>query len=176
MRSGRMPLGREFRAEAGVASVRVVAVSKDSHSTDACDRLTLSGIAGHYSGHPIRTLFRPRGRRRHCSRACPLSRAAVPFGQWNVCNASWAPPDFGQPGRLWIEAKPLVYLRSAAIAGPFGAVSRCGQPGSLGSSSPAAGSPAACLNQGSLGEPSLRCSAWWRTPCPGRRSRRLTCL
>ena len=22
----------------------------------------------------------------------PLSRAAVPFGQWNVCNASWAPP------------------------------------------------------------------------------------
>ena len=45
---------------------------KPSHSTDACDLSKLSGIAVGYSGHPIRTLFRPRGRRRHCSRAVPL--------------------------------------------------------------------------------------------------------
>ena len=36
-------------------------------------RSALSGIAGHYSGHPLRTLFRPCGLRRHCSRAVPLS-------------------------------------------------------------------------------------------------------
>ena len=33
------------------------AVSKDSLSTDACDLSTLSGIAGGWSGHPIRTRF-----------------------------------------------------------------------------------------------------------------------
>ena len=63
----------------------------------------------------------------------PLSRAAVPF--WSVerlqlCLVGIS--RFGQPGRLWIGVKLLVYLRSAAIAGPFEAVSRCGQPGSLG--------------------------------------------
>ena len=36
------------------------------------DRSALSGIAGHYSGHPLRTLFHPRGRRRLCSRGVPL--------------------------------------------------------------------------------------------------------
>ncbi len=49
-----------------------------------------------------------------------LVAGAVPFGQWNVCNALWAPPDFGQPGRLWIGAKLLEFLRSAAISGPLG--------------------------------------------------------
>ncbi len=32
---------------------------------DRCLRSVLSKIAGHYSGHPIRTQFRPRGRRQH---------------------------------------------------------------------------------------------------------------
>ena len=108
----------------------------------------------------------------------PLSRAAVPFGQWNVCNnALWASPGFGQPGRLWIEAKLLEFPRSAAIAGPFEAVSRCGQPGVAGLTrrTPLDHLRHAFESHVPFGT-SLRCFAWWRRPCTGRRSRRLTCL
>ena len=45
-------------AAVGGGGAKRRAVCKNvSHSTDACDRLKLSGIAGHYSGHPIRTRF-----------------------------------------------------------------------------------------------------------------------
>ena len=60
-------------------------VRKFSHSTEACDRSVLSGIAVQEPGHPVRTLFRPCGRRRHCSRGLPL-------GQWERLPPSWRAP------------------------------------------------------------------------------------
>ena len=55
-----------------------------SHSTDACDRSKLSGIAGGWSVHPIRT--------RPSFRTPPALFARCSFGQWNVCGALRAPP------------------------------------------------------------------------------------
>ena len=150
-------------------------VRKNSLPTDACRSVGAERNPGIGPGHPIRTRFVLVD---GAGTALALALVAGGDSLWSVEHLQRlvGASRCGQPGRLWIEAKLLVYLRSAAFSGPFGAVSRFGQPGSLGSSSPAAGSPAACLNQWSPGEPSLRCSAWWRTPCPGRRSRRLTYL
>ena len=116
----------------GWQAVELYCVSKDSHSTDACDRSTLSGIAGHYSGHPIRTRFVLAD---GAGTALALALVAGGGSVWSVerlqlCLVGIS--RFGQPGRLWIEAKLLEFLRSAAISGPFEAVSRCGQPGWLG--------------------------------------------
>ena len=69
---------------------------KVSHSPDACDRSKLSGMAEHCSGHPVRTLFRPRGRHRHCSRACS-------FEQWNIWPAV-ADTRVVRPGCLQVVA------------------------------------------------------------------------
>jgi len=60
----------------------------------------------------------------------PLSRAAVPFGQWNVCNALWAPPVVVSRG-CCRSGRTAGFPRYAVICGPFEAVSRCGQPGLL---------------------------------------------
>ena len=58
-----------------------------------------------------------------------LSRAAVPFGQRNVCNALWAPPDLASRGLLRIEAYRFVscgVLRANALVGPSPVYSRVG--------------------------------------------------
>ena len=91
----------------------------------------LSGIAVQEPSHPIRTLFRPRGRRRHCSRAVPLSveplrrvaRLPVLFSRllrieasrWVTCGLPDRAPVVSAgvllSGRLW-RLRPLVQLGS----------------------------------------------------------------
>ena len=114
------------------ASVGESGCKKLSHSTDACDRSTLSGLAVNKNSRSSysQPVSSSRTAPALISRL-PLTRAAVPFGQWNVCNALWAPPVLVSRGAV-DRSEPLGYLRSAAIAGPFEAVSRSGQPGLLG--------------------------------------------
>ena len=122
---------RSNRRSRGWGKRSSCAVSKDSHSTDACDLSTLSGIAGHYSGHPIRTrsvladdagtvhaLALCRGRRFHLG----SGTSGTPRGRLPLWSA----------GAAVDRRVPLGFPRSAVIAGPCGAVSRCGQPGWLG--------------------------------------------
>ena len=83
-----------------------------SQPTDACDRSALSGIAGHCSGHPLRTRFRPRGRRRHCSRGVPLSSgtSGAPRRRCPLWSA----------GQAVDRGVSLGYLRSAGSDALFG--------------------------------------------------------
>ena len=103
----------------------------DSLSIDACDLSTLSGIAVHYSGHPIRTRFVLAD---DAGTDLALARVAGGGSLWSVerLQRLVGASRCGQPGRLWIEEKLLEFPRSAVIAGPFEAVSRYGQPGWLG--------------------------------------------
>ena len=87
-------------------------VRKSSHSTEACDRSVLSGIAVQEPGHPVRTLFRPCGRRRHCSRGLPL-------GQWERLPPSWRAPLWSAGSRLalqWLPKEPAPDLISRGEA------------------------------------------------------------
>ena len=102
-----------------------------SHSTDACDRPALSGIAGYQSGHPLRTLFACCQARRHCSRACPCRGRRF---RW-VSGTSGSPlrrSPVDSRGDAVDRSVPLGFPRSAVIAGPFEAVSRSGQLGCWG--------------------------------------------
>ena len=68
-RARRGSAGRGWWGQASAMCVR-----KFSHSTDACRSVDAERNRGYkIPGHPLRTLFRPCGRRRHCSRACPLA-------------------------------------------------------------------------------------------------------
>ena len=112
-----------MRARAGGASVELC-VRKNSHSSDACDRSMLSGIAVNKnsrssSSHPVSSL-----------RTAPALLSRVPFGQWNRCDALRVFPHWSA-GVCCGRSVSLGFLRSAPVRGPCGAVSRSGQPGLL---------------------------------------------
>ena len=71
-----------------------------SRSTDACDRLKLSGIAAHYSGHPIRT-------RSVLADAAGTVRAVFLWSVERLRHLLGA-SRFGQPGVLRIVASRWV--------------------------------------------------------------------
>ncbi len=91
-----------------------------SHPTDACRSVGAERNRGYQSGHPVRTLFRPRGRRRHCSRACPCRGRRFPLASGTSATPCGRLP-FWSAGVLWIEANRWVTCglrRSPALLRP----------------------------------------------------------
>ena len=72
MKSAESGAGRQRRPGGWWGQASSMSVRKFSHSTNACRSVDAERNRGYKNpGHPIRTLFRPCGRRRHCSHACP---------------------------------------------------------------------------------------------------------
>ena len=95
-------------------------VRKNSHSTDACRSVGAERNRGYQSGHPVRTLFRPCGRRRHCSRACPCRGRRFPLASGTSATPCGRLP-LWSAGVLWIEAYRWVTCglrRSPALLRP----------------------------------------------------------
>ena len=115
-------------------------------------RSALSGIAGHYSGHPLRT-------RSVLTDAAGTVRAVF-LWPVNVCSAVAAVSRFGQPGRAGDRTRSLGFPRSRCDPRPFGPSPVLVSRGVLRPTAPAGFLPAVALDRtlaglSRIGQPGL---------------------